>query len=240
MIDSKELIKRLISAALSMKDAQDELDAIDAEYEGAKHSSNNNRIADAIIDALTSRLAAGTAAKKPAAPADEAAPAAGVLSIQDILSGVVKSVGKVDNSTTASLWSSWLSGLMDAAPADSDKVDDDGLKKMFAGAFQALDAKSGAKQGDKTLMDAIIPASRVFAEAKSGDSIQSLFSLAAAAALEGADSTKDLEGKYGRSAKKANKGVGTKDAGAVSMASFFRGLADIMDSAQDGTQDDAE
>ena len=43
--------------------------------------------------------------------------------------------------------------MQEAAPA-SDEVDVAGLKAMFAGAFTALDEMSGAKVGDKTMMDA--------------------------------------------------------------------------------------
>ena len=80
------------------------------------------------------------------------------------------------------LWNTWLDGMQEAAPA-SDEVDVAGLKAMFAGAFTALDEMSGAKVGDKTMMDALIPASQAIA-AYAGDSESELFDVAAAAAHE--------------------------------------------------------
>ena len=74
------------------------------------------------------------------------------------------------------LWNTWLDGMQEAAPA-SDEVDVAGLKAMFAGAFTALDEMSGAKVGDKTMMDALIPASQAIA-AYAGDSESELFDVA--------------------------------------------------------------
>ena len=52
-----------------------------------------------------------------------------------------------------------------------------------------------------------------------------LASFAAAAADKGADDTKNYVSKFGRARSYGEQTLGTPDAGAVSMKSFFAGLA---------------
>ena len=121
------------------------------------------------------------------------------------------------------LWNTWLDGMQEGAP-EAGEIDVNGLKQMFASAFEALDDMSGAKVGDKTMMDTVIPASEAIA-AYSGDSEKELFSQAAAAAAQGAENSKNFVSKFGRAKSYGAKTLGTPDAGAVSMAKFFEGLA---------------
>ena len=113
------------------------------------------------------------------------------------------------------LWNTWLDGMQEAAPA-SDEVDVAGLKAMFAGAFTALDEMSGAKVGDKTMMDALIPASQAIA-AYAGDSESELFDVT--------EASKQFVSKFGRAKSYGEQTIGTPDAGATSMAYFFKGLS---------------
>ena len=99
-----------------------------------------------------------------------------------------------------------------------------GLKTIFAKALEELDDMSGAKVGDKTMMDAVIPASAAIA-AYPGESEAELFTLAAQAAEEGAENSKNFVSKFGRAKSYGARTIGTPDAGAVSMACFFHGLA---------------
>ena len=72
-----------------------------------------------------------------------------------------------------------------------------GLKAIFAKALEELEDMSGAKVGDKTMMDALIPASEAVA-AYTGDSADELFDAAAQAAAQGAEATKQYVSKFGR------------------------------------------
>ena len=49
--------------------------------------------------------------------------------------------------------------------------------------------------------------------------------MAAAAAAAGAENSKNFPSKYGRAKSYGAKTIGTPDAGAMSMAKFFEGLA---------------
>ena len=83
---------------------------------------------------------------------------------------------------------------------------------------------SGAKVGDKTMMDALIPASEAVAS-YSGAGEAGLFAAAAQAAAAGAENSKNFVSKFGRAKSYGAQTIGTPDAGAMSMAYFFRGLA---------------
>ena len=83
---------------------------------------------------------------------------------------------------------------------------------------------SGAQVGDKTMADALIPASEAIA-AYEGSDEGGLFAAAARAAAEGAENTKNFASKFGRAKSYGQQTIGTPDAGAVSMARFFQGLA---------------
>ena len=58
-----------------------------------------------------------------------------------------------------------------------------------------------------------------------GDSEDALCAVAAEAAAEGAENSKNFVSKFGRAKSYGAKTIGTPDAGATSMACFFRGLA---------------
>ena len=109
--------------------------------------------------------------------------------------------------------------------AIADELNAAGLKAMFAGAYEALADISGAKVGDKTMMDALIPATEAIA-AYDGADEAGLLAAAAAAAAAGAENSRNFVSKFGRAKSYGEQTIGTPDAGAVSMAYFFRGLAE--------------
>lgn len=87
---------------------------------------------------------------------------------------------------------------------------------------QALTAaleKSKAKAGDKTMMDALIPCVRMFSdEIRGGKEVPEAVKNAAQAAREGAEATAAMVAKRGRGLYVGERGVGTRDPGAVSVS----------------------
>ncbi|MDR9828797.1 dihydroxyacetone kinase subunit DhaL [Vibrio sp. FNV 38] len=81
---------------------------------------------------------------------------------------------------------------------------------------------SGAHQGDKTMLDALIPATETLEnEAKNGANIEEMFDAAAKAARNGAEATKDMVAMRGRAKNMGDKALGFIDPGATSMAILF-------------------
>ncbi|QQL05851.1 DAK2 domain-containing protein [Dysosmobacter welbionis] len=140
-----------------------------------------------------------------------------------MLDDAAMAVMTLNGGSAVPLWNTWLDGLQEEAP-EGEEIDVAGLKAIFAKALEELEDMSGAKVGDKTMMDALIPASEAVA-AYTGDSADELFDAAAQAAAQGAEATKQYVSKFGRAKSYGTKTIGTPDAGAVSMSWFFQGLA---------------
>lgn len=198
-----ELAARLTNACTCVSEAEGILTEIDSKFGDADHGLTMTKIAGAISQAV-SEAEGG---------------------IQAMMDDAAMAVMVLNGGSAVPLWNTWLDGMQEAAPA-GDEVDLAGLKAMFASAFTVLDEMSGAKVGDKTMMDALIPATQAIA-AYAGDSESELFNAAAAAAREGAEASKQFVSKFGRAKSYGEQTIGTPDAGAVSMARFFQGLAQI-------------
>ena len=192
---------RLKHACASVAAAEPELTEIDSRFGDADHGLTMAKIAGAI-----------------SAAAD--LPENG---IQAMLDGAATAVMTLNGGSAVPLWNTWLDGMQEAAP-EGDEIDVAGLQAVFAQALEELSDMSGAKVGDKTMMDALIPASRAVA-AYGGDDENELFAAAAKAAMEGAEATRGFVSKFGRAKSYGEKTLGTPDAGAMSMAYFFQGLA---------------
>ena len=124
--------------------------------------------------------------------------------------------------STSTLLGAFFLGMSDHASGT--ELDAAGVKAMFAGGLANVQKQTKAQKGDKTMMDAVIPASAAIA-AYPGESEAELFTLAAQAAEEGAENSKNFVSKFGRAKSYGARTIGTPDAGAVSMACFFHGLA---------------
>ena len=191
-----EFAARLKRACASVEGAEGLLTEIGSKFGDADHGLTMSKIARAISQAV-----------------EESQSGDAAMAVMGLNGG-----------SAVPLWNTWLDGLQEAAP-EGDEVDAAGLKAMFAHAFEALDEISGAKEGDKTMMDALIPASKAIA-AYQGQEAGGLFEAAAKAAQAGAEASKGFVAKYGRAKSYKEQTIGTPDAGAVSMAYFFRGLAE--------------
>ena len=92
----------------------------------------------------------------------------------------------------------------------------------------------GAVVGDKTLMDALIPcADSLSASAAQGVALTKAMKLAAAAAVEGADSTSKIVARMGRAGTVGERSLGYPDAGAYALGVIFTQLADQLRTAEE-------
>ena len=179
-----------------------ELTEIDSKFGDADHGLTMAKIAGAISGAV------------------EAAEGG----IQAMLDAAAAAVMSLNGGSAVPLWNTWLDGLQEERPGGGRDRCAAGLKAIFARALEEFCDMSGAGIGDKTMADALIPASRAIA-AYEGSDEGGLFAAAAKAAAEGAENTKDFVSKFGRAKSYGRQTIGTPDAGAVSMSCFFQGLA---------------
>ena len=197
----QEFASRLQNACAAVTAAEQELTEIDSRFGDADHGLTMSKIAKAI----------------PAAAGESEG------GIQAMLDDAAMAVMVLNGGSAVPLWNTWLDGLQEEAP-EGNEIDTAGIQAIFAKALKALSDMSGAKVGDKTMMDALIPASQAIA-AYSGSDEAGLFDAAAQAALQGAEASKQFVSKFGRAKSYGEQTIGTPDAGAASMAYFFQGLA---------------
>lgn len=104
---------------------------------------------------------------------------------------------------------------------------------VFGGMLQAaessLRAVSQAQVGDKTLIDAFIPAARAYAQAlERGEEFAACLEAMSLAAERGRDSTRDLVARVGRASRLGERSRGTLDAGATSCALLLRTMGEAI------------
>ena len=202
MITKAELVKRFKNACKSVCAAEAELTDIDAKFGDADHGFTMVKICSTIEKAIDS--------------ADG--------NIKETLDDAAMAVMSLNGGSAVPLWNTWLDGMQEGAP-ESDEMSLQELQAMFARAFEELDDMSSAKVGDKTMMDTLIPATDAIT-AYEGEDEAGLFAAAAEAAEKGAENSKNFPSKFGRAKSYGMKTIGTPDAGAMSMAYFFKGLAE--------------
>ncbi len=197
----EQFASRLQNACASVIAAEQELTEIDSKFGDADHGLTMTKIARAIPRRWK---------------ADGG--------IQTMLDDAAMAVMSLNGGSAVPLWNTWLDGLQEEAP-EGEEIDVPGIQTIFAKALEELNDMSGAKVGDKTMMDALIPASEAVAAYAGSDDEAGLFAAAAAAAAAGAENYQKFVSKFGRAKSYGTQTIGTPDAGAVSMAYFFQGLA---------------
>jgi len=135
----------------------------------------------------------------------------------------------VDGGASSALFGTFFAGMADAS-GKGDTFDCRGLAEAFACGLAAVRRQTKAQPGDKTMMDALVPAVAALREsADAGSTIVDALRGAAEAALAGAGGTRNFAAKHGRAKYQGEKTIGHEDPGAVSVAlvfdGFYRGLA---------------
>ena len=126
---------------------------------------------------------------------------------------------EVSGSTSTLLGALFL-GMSDCA--EGTELD----KKMFAGGLANVKQQTSAQVGDKTMMDALIPAVEAIQNCPSND-IKEVLQAGAKAALAGAESTIQLKANFGRARNYGERSVGYMDSGAASWSCMFASFAEI-------------
>ena len=148
------------------------------------------------------------------------------------LKGMLNDVGwavmGVDGGAAGPLIGSLLIGMSEAA-GDGPQLDAAGVAAMFEGGLAKVRTYSQAKVGDKTMLDALVPAIEALRAAVTlGDGVAVAMGKAAEAAEKGAASTKDMVARFGRARNLGERSRGFADPGATSISLIFRGFAGAL------------
>jgi dihydroxyacetone kinase-like protein len=126
--------------------------------------------------------------------------------------------------STSTLYGTWLEGMSAAAPEQSTELTASEVAAMFKGGLEEIEFVTRARVGDKTLMDALIPATEAF-DAACAEGVVAMFARAAQAAQDGAAATAAMQARFGRAKNLGERSIGAPDAGASSMACIFNAFA---------------
>lgn len=124
--------------------------------------------------------------------------------------------------STSTLLGGFFLGMADGisgAEAGPDQV-----KTMFRSGLEGVAKNTRAAIGDKTMMDALIPAVEAIAGCESAD-IKEILKAGANAARLGAEATTAMKANFGRARNYGERSVGTMDAGAASWATLFEAFS---------------
>ncbi|NWK54701.1 DAK2 domain-containing protein [Verrucomicrobiaceae bacterium N1E253] len=128
--------------------------------------------------------------------------------------------------STSTLIGALLLGMSDGV--DGNELSPAAVATMFNSGLANLRQQTKADIGDKTMMDALIPAITAI-DTHQGSDLSTMFNTAAKAAADGRDATKDMVAKFGRARNLGDRVIGHTDAGATSIALIFQAFANSLD-----------
>ncbi len=111
------------------------------------------------------------------------------------------------------------------AAGEGDRFGAEELAALLREGTDQVMARGGAKPGDKTMVDALVPAAAAAGEA-AGLPLDDALAAVAAAAAAGRDASKDMIATMGRAKTLGENSLGKPDAGAVSVAIICEAMRD--------------
>lgn len=127
--------------------------------------------------------------------------------------------------STSTLLGAFFLGMSDCASGT--ELDAEGVRRMFAGGLSNVQKQTQARPGDKTMMDALVPAVEAMQGCKDED-IAAVMCAGADAAEAGAKATVQMKANFGRARNYGERSVGFADSGATSWSCMFRSFAQAL------------
>jgi dihydroxyacetone kinase-like protein len=122
--------------------------------------------------------------------------------------------------STSSLYGTLFEGMAEAVEAGKTDLTATEIADLFAAGLEELGYATKAKVGDKTFMDALIPAIEAL-QAHAAEGEPAMFAAAAAAAKAGSEATAQMQAKFGRARNLGERSIGPIDAGSASNADIW-------------------
>lgn len=186
---------------------RDQLTALDAAIGDADHGANLDRGFTAVIDALAAQNQAD----------------AGAL-LKAVGMRLISTVGGASGPLYGTAFrraGKTLEGYTELTPDD--------LLRALRAFVDGVMTMGKAEPGDKTMVDALVPAVDAFAHALAeGEALKPALHKAAEAAQAGAVATIPIMARRGRASYLGERSIGHQDPGATSAALMLRALADVV------------
>jgi dihydroxyacetone kinase-like protein len=145
--------------------------------------------------------------------------------LKTLFSTTAWAVMSCDGGSTGPLLGSFFLGLGEL-PADKRDLTFAELVAALEAGIGKLHKQSRAQIGDKTMMDAFLPALAALKAADPANGIRAALAQAAAAAAAGAEATRNMRAKFGRARNLGDRVIGHPDPGAVSISLIFKGFSE--------------
>jgi phosphoenolpyruvate---glycerone phosphotransferase subunit DhaL len=166
----------------------------------------------------------GTTMLRAMAGMEKVLDARGLLTPGPLLHEVGWALMGIDGGATGPLLGTLFEGMAEAV-GDAASLDASSFAAAFGSALAAGGKRTKARPGDKTLMDALVPAvDAMGAAVASGADFRELLRLGAEAARRGAESTAAMAARFGRARNVGAKSIGHPDPGATSISLILRGF----------------
>lgn len=139
---------------------------------------------------------------------------------KSLLESMVAHLESDVSGSTSSLYGTLFEGMADAVDAGKTELSAPELADLFAAGLEELGFATKAKVGDKTFMDALIPAVEAL-KSHAAEGEVAMFAAAAAAAKAGSEATAQMQAKFGRAKNLGARSIGPIDAGSASNADIW-------------------
>ncbi len=203
-IGAAEIGGMIRAAATMIRERHEELSKLDAAIGDGDHGMAMLRAAEAAEKAVAAAVGEPVAA---------------------MLHAVGWEVMCIDGGSTGPLLGSLFMGMSEGV-GGVETLDCAAIAAVFEAGLAGVREQTKAQVGDKTMMDALVPAVEVIrAAADAGDGIANAMATAAMAAAAGAETTKAMQARFGRAKNLGERTIGHADPGATSMAYLFAGLS---------------
>jgi phosphoenolpyruvate---glycerone phosphotransferase subunit DhaL len=206
LTEVERTIEVVRAMAASMEENRKELTRLDSEIGDGDHGTNMNRGFQAALERLD-----GTDASTPA----------------EVLKAVSMAlIGKVGGAAGPLYGTAFLRAA--TALGDAEEVTDEGVAAALEAALGGIQQRGKAEAGDKTMIDALVPAVEA-AKGAVGSGVAAVLRAAADGAAEGAEATVPLTARRGRASYLGARAEGHKDPGAASTALLLAAAADVAE-----------
>lgn len=124
------------------------------------------------------------------------------------------------------LFGSFFLGMSEAA--GEGEMDAGAVAAMFEAGLAKLRKQTKAQPGEKTMVDALVPAVEALRAAATAGDVSAALAKAATAAADGAESTRDMRAKHGKARHMGDRTLGHVDPGSMSVTYLFQGFAEAL------------
>jgi phosphoenolpyruvate---glycerone phosphotransferase subunit DhaL len=201
-IEDKDVIKMMLGAVERIRENHGILSKLDAATGDGDHGTTMLRSVKAVEDVVN-------------ANPDE--------NLKTILYEMGWGIMSADGGSTGPLLGSFFMGMSEQVDGLA-IFDAQAVAAMIIAGAEKMHKQSRANVGDKTMMDAMLPAIDVLKTSDQQASVQGMLQTAAKAANEGSEATKSMKAKFGRARNLGDRVLGHQDPGSLSIALMFQGF----------------